>query len=186
MVESNFASRRPLRQGDRTHQPDPAVPVAWHWTRATNGFVLANYEALRILIDRTLEEIRLPAPTHTPSNAELAILGVLWREGPQTVRQIHSALDRKRTVGYTTTLKTLQLMTEKGLVSRDESERSHVYRAAVPERAVKKRLVAELLDRAFDGSASGLVMHALSAKRASPEEREKIRKLLEEHTKGGR
>jgi BlaI family penicillinase repressor len=126
------------------------------------------------------------APTHTPSNAELEILSVLWREGPQTVRQIHSLLDRRRTIGYTTTLKTLQLMTEKGLVSRDESERSHIYRAAVPERAVKKRLVAELLDRAFDGSAAGLVMHALSAKKASPEEREKIRKLLEEHSKGGR
>ncbi|HEY8166649.1 MAG TPA: BlaI/MecI/CopY family transcriptional regulator, partial [Gemmatimonadaceae bacterium] len=128
----------------------------------------------------------VPASTPTPSNAELEILAVLWRKGPQTVRQIHSALDRRRTIGYTTTLKTLQLMTEKGLVSRDESERSHVYKAAVPERAVKKRLVADLLDRAFDGSAAGLVMHALSAKKASPAERAKIRKLLEEHAKGGR
>jgi BlaI family penicillinase repressor len=156
----------------------------------------ATYETLRTCKLRkasyiaavTLPETMLATPSHTPSpsNAELEILSVLWREGPRTVRQIHSALARGRTVGYTTTLKTLQLMTEKGLVTRDESERSHVYKAAVPERAVKKRLVAELLVRAFDGSAAGLVMHALSAKKASPEEREKIRKLLEEHTKGGR
>jgi BlaI family transcriptional regulator, penicillinase repressor len=156
----------------------------------------ATYETLRTCKLRkasyirsvTLPETTLAAPSHTPSpsNAELEILSVLWREGPRTVRQIHSALDRGRTVGYTTTLKTLQLMTEKGLVTRDESERSHVYKAAAPERAVKNRLVAELLDRAFDGSAAGLVMHALSAKKASPEEREKIRKLLEEHSKGGR
>jgi predicted transcriptional regulator len=82
-------------------------------------------------------------------------------------------------VGYTTVLKTLQVMQEKGLVTRDESARSHVYAAAVREAGVKQRLVADLVDRVFEGSAAGLVMHALSATRASPEELQKIRDLLD-------
>ena len=117
-----------------------------------------------------------------PSNSELEILHVLWRKGPQTVRQIHPALRRKREIGYTTVLKTLQVMAEKGLVTRDETERSHVYRAAVPEKSVKRRLVSDLLDRVFEGSAANLVLQALSAKRASPEDIRKIRKLLNAQT----
>ena len=117
-----------------------------------------------------------------PSNSELEILHVLWRKGPQTVRQIHPALRRKREIGYTTVLKTLQVMAEKGLVTRDESERSHVYRAAVPEKSVKRRLVSDLLDRVFDGSAANLVLQALSTKRASPEDIRRIRKLLNAQT----
>jgi BlaI family penicillinase repressor len=117
-----------------------------------------------------------------PSNSELEILHVLWRKGPQTVRQIHPALRRKREIGYTTVLKTLQVMTEKGLVTRDEAERSHVYRAAVPEKSVKRRVVSDLLDRVFEGSAANLVLQALSAKRASPEDIRRIRKLLNEQT----
>jgi BlaI family penicillinase repressor len=120
--------------------------------------------------------------TPIPSNSELEILHVLWRKGPQTVREIHPALRRKREIGYTTVLKTLQVMTEKGLVSRDETERSHVYRAAVPEKSVKRRLVSDLLDRVFEGSAANLMVQALSAKRASPEDIRKIRKLLNEQT----
>lgn len=84
--------------------------------------------------------------TRIPSNSELEILHVLWRKGPQTVRQIHPALRRKREIRYTTVLKTLQVMAEKGLVARDETERSHVYRAAVPEKLVKRRLVSDLLN----------------------------------------
>ena len=117
-----------------------------------------------------------------PSNSELEILHVLWRKGPQTVRQIHPALRRKREIGYTTVLKTLQVMTEKGLVTRDEAERSHVYRAAVPEKSVKRRVVSDLLERVFEGSAANLVLQALSAKRASPEDIRRIRKLLNEQT----
>ena len=116
-----------------------------------------------------------PAPT----NAELEILHLLWRDGPLTVRDVHETIKRRRNVRYTTVLKTLQVMTEKGLVTRDDSERSHVYAAAIPESTVKKRLVADLVDRAFDGSAAGLVMQALSTRRASPEEIREIRKLLD-------
>ena len=117
-----------------------------------------------------------------PSHSELEILHVLWRKGPQTVREIYPALKRKREIGYTTVLKTMQVMAEKGLVSRDESERSHVYRAAVPEKSVKRRLVSDLLDRVFEGSSASLVMQALSAKRASPEDIRKIKELLNAQT----
>lgn len=117
-----------------------------------------------------------------PSNSELEILHVLWRKGPQTVRQIHPALRRKREIGYTTVLKTLQVMAEKGLVTRDETQRSHVYRAGVPEKSVKRRLVSDLLDRVFEGSAANLVLQALSTKRASPEDIRRIRKLLNAQT----
>lgn len=113
-----------------------------------------------------------------PSNSELEILHVLWTKGPQTVREVYSGLKRKRDIGYTTVLKTMQVMAEKGLLTRDESERSHVYAAAVPEKSVKRRLVADLLDRVFDGSPANLVLQALSSKRASPEDIRKIRKML--------
>lgn len=118
-------------------------------------------------------------PFPVPANAELEILHLLWRDGPLTVRDIHDTIARRRDVGYTTVLKTLQVMAEKGLVTRDETERSHVYTAAIPETAVKKRLVSDLVDRAFEGSAANLVMQALSAKRASPEELKEIRRLLD-------
>lgn len=118
--------------------------------------------------------------TPVPSNAELEILRLLWRDGPKTVRDVHDTLKRDRDVGYTTVLKTMQVMAEKKLVSRNESERSHVYTAAVEEKSVKRRLVSDLLDKAFDGSAAQLVMQALSDKRASPEDLKKIRKLLNE------
>ena len=121
----------------------------------------------------------MPASAPVPTNAELEILQELWRDGPQTVRDVYDAVRKGRDIGYTTVLKTLQVMTEKGLVTRDETERSHVYRAAVPETSVKRRLVSDLLDRAFDGSAAGLVMQALSAKRATPEEIGMIRDMLD-------
>jgi predicted transcriptional regulator len=117
--------------------------------------------------------------TPAPTNSELEILSILWRDGPQTVRDVHDTIRRHRNVGYTTVLKMLQVMAEKGLVQRDESARSHVYRAAHPEGAVKKRLVSDLVDRAFDGSAAGLVMQALSSKKASQEELAEIRRLLD-------
>ena len=119
---------------------------------------------------------RLPKPTA----AELEILRVLWRRGRSTVHQIQPELKRGDRVGYTTVLKLLQIMFEKGLVRRDESTRPHVFRAAVAEAQVKRRLVAELLDQAFEGSSMSLVMQALSAKPATPEEVRKLRRLLDE------
>jgi predicted transcriptional regulator len=118
-----------------------------------------------------------------PSNAELEILRILWKRGPLTVREVHEQLKRERDLGYTTVLKIMQVMAEKKIVTRDESERSHVYTAAVEEKSIKRRLVSELLDKAFDGSAAQLVMQALSDKRASPEDLKKIRKLLDEHSR---
>jgi BlaI family transcriptional regulator, penicillinase repressor len=115
-----------------------------------------------------------------PTDAELAILRVLWRLGPATVRAVHDELSRAQETGYTTVLKLLQIMTEKGLVKRDESERSHVYQPACPERDVQRQLVGHLLDRAFGGSAQKLVMQALAAKKSSPAELAEIRKLLDE------
>ncbi|HEY0303944.1 MAG TPA: BlaI/MecI/CopY family transcriptional regulator [Longimicrobiales bacterium] len=120
-----------------------------------------------------------------PTNAELEILGILWQHGPQTVKQVHEFIRETRDVGYTTVLKLMQLMTEKGLLERDESERSHVYATLVPEKNVKRKLVSDLVDRAFAGSAASLVQQLLSAKRASPEELDEIRAILDEHKKRG-
>jgi BlaI family transcriptional regulator, penicillinase repressor len=115
-----------------------------------------------------------------PTDAELGILQVLWRRGPSTVREVLGDLGRERPVGYTTVLKLLQIMHEKGLVERDESERSHRYRAAVAEQATQRRLVGDLIDRGFEGSAGRLVLRALSARRATREELSEIRRLLDE------
>jgi len=113
-----------------------------------------------------------------PTDAELAILRVLWRRGPSTVKDVHDELDRRAPTGYTTTLKQLQIMAEKGLVTRDESQRAHLYAARRPEEQTQSQLVGDLLDRAFEGSASRLVMRALSSRPASAEELEEIRELL--------
>jgi predicted transcriptional regulator len=113
-----------------------------------------------------------------PTDSELAILRVLWQRGPSTVRQVLEQIGDDS--GYTTILKFLQIMTEKGLVTRDQSQRTHVYNASVPEEQTQRQLVADLLDRAFSGSAKKLVMQALSAKKASPRELAEIRKLLDQ------
>jgi BlaI family transcriptional regulator, penicillinase repressor len=114
-----------------------------------------------------------------PTQAELEILRVLWQEGPRTVREVHERLAPERSTGYTTVLKLLQIMTEKGLVNRDESARAHVYVATVPQEQTQGQLVRDLLERAFGGSASTLVMHALSARQASREDLARIRELLD-------
>jgi predicted transcriptional regulator len=111
-----------------------------------------------------------------PTDAELAILTVLWSRGPSTVRQI--AEDMGREAGYTTILKLLQIMTEKRLVVRDEAARTHVYAAAYTQDQTQRQLVTDLLERAFDGSAAKLVLQALAASKTSPEELAEIRKLL--------
>jgi BlaI family transcriptional regulator, penicillinase repressor len=125
----------------------------------------------------------MTSPQPRPTDAELAILRVLWERGPCTVRQVHDQLNRARRTGYTTVLKLMQIMTEKGLVMRDETERSHVYRAKIGEQQTQRHLIRDLLERAFDGSAKKLVMQALSAAPASREELAEIRKLIDEASK---
>lgn len=115
-----------------------------------------------------------------PTDAELAILRVLWERGPSTVRQVHEVLvGRVGQTAYTTALKLLQIMTEKGLVRRDDTDRTHVFTPRLSEEQTQRQLVRDLLDRAFGGSASKLVMQALNARRATPEELGEIRKLIE-------
>lgn len=120
-----------------------------------------------------------PARFPKPTDAELAILRVLWERGPSTVRQVYDVLNRERPTAYTTALKMLQIMTEKGLVRRDDSDRTHVYQPRLSEEQTQRQLIRDLLDRAFGGSASKLVMQALAARRATPEELGEIRKLIE-------
>jgi len=115
-----------------------------------------------------------------PTEGELAILRVLWRRGASTVRQVQESLREDRETGYTTVLKLLQIMTEKGLVERDETERTHIYSARRSQEQTQQQLVGDLLDRAFGGSASQLVMQALSAKPTSAAELAEIRRLLDE------
>ena len=117
--------------------------------------------------------------TPKPTDAELAILRVLWERGPSTVRQVYDELGRERPLAYTTALKLLQIMTEKGLVDRDDRDRTHVYRARMSEEHTQRQLVRDLLDRAFGGSAGKLVMQALATKRASTDELRDIRRALE-------
>ncbi len=120
-----------------------------------------------------------PAPPPRPTDAELEILRVLWERGPSTVRQVHDDIGAARDTGYTTVLKLLQIMAEKGLVDRDESQRSHVYRARHTEEETQRQLLQDLLARAFGGSTEKLVMQALSTKRASKAELDEIRRLLD-------
>jgi predicted transcriptional regulator len=116
-------------------------------------------------------------PSPKPTESEIAILSVLWRRGPSTVRQVLGEMPDK--TGYTTVLKLLQIMTEKGLVARNEKDRSHIYRAAEAESRTLRQITGDLLDRAFGGSASKLLLAALSAQRASPEELQEMRRLIE-------
>ncbi|HYT73206.1 MAG TPA: BlaI/MecI/CopY family transcriptional regulator [Vicinamibacterales bacterium] len=114
-----------------------------------------------------------------PTDAELAILRILWERGPSTVRQVHEILGRERQAAYTTALKMLQIMTEKGLVERDERDRTHIYRARLSEEQTQRQLLRDLLDRAFGGSSTKLVMQALATRRASAEELRDIRKAID-------
>jgi predicted transcriptional regulator len=117
-------------------------------------------------------------PATRPTDAEIDILRVLWARGPSTVRQVNDILSANRDFVYTTTLKLLQLMTEKGVAVREEDGRGHLYRAAVAREETQRHLVRDLLDRAFGGSPTQLVMQALSERPASAEDLEEIRRLL--------
>lgn len=119
-----------------------------------------------------------------PTDAELEILNVLWRRGPSTVRSVFEELSQSRDLGYTTVLKLLQIMTEKGLVTRDDSERSHIYSAKLREDQTQKQLVGDLLEKAFGGAAVKLVMAMLSSKKVSAAEVSEIRRLLDERNGG--
>jgi BlaI family penicillinase repressor len=120
-----------------------------------------------------------PKPQPTPS--ELELLQILWNRGPSTVREIHEVMSREKDIGYTSALKLLQIMTTKGLVTRIEEQRAHVYTAALPAEKTKQQMAADVLQRVFRGSASQLMQHALSGKRSSKQEIDEIRKLLDEY-----
>lgn len=131
-----------------------------------------------------MAEKRGSAATPRPTDAELAILTVLWQRGPSTVRDVHQALSASQDSGYTTVLKLLQIMTEKGLVVRDESQRAHVYTAKLSERRTQRQLLGDLMDRAFGGSSAKLVLNALSDHPATAQELRNIRALLDQLEKG--
>jgi predicted transcriptional regulator len=116
-----------------------------------------------------------------PTDSELVILRILWERGPSTVRHVHEALAETRETGYTTTLKLMQIMTDKGLVLRDETARTHVYSATVNQEQTQRQLVRDLADRAFGGSAAALVLRALSAEAPSDADLQEIRRLIDEY-----
>ena len=121
--------------------------------------------------------IRTPIPKR-PTDSELSILRILWENGPSTVRQVLAGLNQDRATGYTTALKMMQIMTEKGLIERDESARPQIYRPRFSREQTERQLVGDLLERAFAGSAKRLVLHALAVKKASAKEMAEIEKLL--------
>jgi predicted transcriptional regulator len=125
----------------------------------------------------------MPLEPPRPTDAELEILTVLWVTGPATVREVFNVISRRRPAEYSTVLKFLQIMAEKGLVRRDETQRAHVYEVTRSREWTRQQLAGDLLERAFSGSAKALLVGALSARKASPEELEEMRKLLKEHRK---
>lgn len=114
-----------------------------------------------------------------PTKSELEILSVLWQRGPSSVREVHEELGRKRKTGYTTVLKLMQIMAEKGLVTRDEKSRAHVYHAAPEKSETQRSLLDDLAERAFGGSAHRLALHALGSRKSTPDELAEIRLLLD-------
>ena len=118
--------------------------------------------------------------TARPTDRELTILRILWDNGPSTVRQVNEAMNQDENTGYTTTLKLMQIMAEKRLLLRDDSQFKHIYRPALTEEKAQKQLVGELIEKAFSGSAEKLVMRALSAKKVSAKELASIKKMLDD------
>ncbi|HUD67571.1 MAG TPA: BlaI/MecI/CopY family transcriptional regulator [Candidatus Sulfotelmatobacter sp.] len=116
-----------------------------------------------------------------PTASELEILRVLWLRGPSTVREVHEALSEKKSLGYTTVLKLLQIMTTKGTVRRNETQRAHVYEACLPAEQTKRQIAGDMLQRVFEGSASQLMMHALAGGKASADEIHELRRLLDDY-----
>ena len=116
-----------------------------------------------------------------PTDAEIEILNVLWESGPATVRLVHDAISRSKPSQYTTTLKLMQIMAAKGLLERDDSQRSHVYRVAVPREHAQRQMAGDLMERAFAGSLRSLVVGALGGRRATKQELAELRALIDEH-----
>jgi predicted transcriptional regulator len=129
---------------------------------------------------------RMTAKQHRPTKLELTILRVLWERGPGSVREIQARLSETRETGYTTALKMLQIMTEKGLVERDETVRPQIYRAKFSQEKTQKQLLQDLLQRAFGGSVKALVMQAVSTRKSSPKDLEAIEKLLDRFEGGSK
>jgi BlaI family transcriptional regulator, penicillinase repressor len=121
-----------------------------------------------------------------PTASELEILRILWARGPSTVREVHDSMKEKREMGYTSVLKFLQIMTAKGIVRRNETQRAHVYEACLPAEQTKRQLAGDMLQRVFEGSASQLMMHALAGRKASREEIEELRRTLDEYERSRR
>jgi len=119
--------------------------------------------------------------TQKPTVSELEILRILWARGPSTVREVHEALSKKKRMGYTSVLKLMQIMFDKGSVRRNEDQRAHVYQANHAAGKTKRQLAGDVLQRVFDGSASQLMMHALAGRKGSREEADELRRLLEEY-----
>jgi BlaI family transcriptional regulator, penicillinase repressor len=118
---------------------------------------------------------------HKPTAAELEILRVLWTRGPSTVREVHDALTATKPVGYTSILKLMQIMTDKGLVRRNETQRAHIYESCEPAEKTKRQIAGDVLQRVFEGSARDLMVHALADRRTSQAEIDELRRLLDEH-----
>lgn len=118
-----------------------------------------------------------------PTDSELEILTVLWSRGPSTVRDVHETIVRRKPTQYTTVLKLMQIMADKGLVRRETKQRAHVYEAAMPREWTQRQLAGDLLQRAFEGSAKSLMLGALSARKASRQELAELRKILEDYEK---
>lgn len=117
-----------------------------------------------------------------PTEAELEILNVLWQRGPSTVRDVYESLNKLRRTGYTTALKLLQIMTDKGLVKRDVSSRSHVYEPAIERDTVQRKVISSMIGRAFEGSCSALVMQAIRVGQLTPTELDEIRRTIDERS----
>lgn len=128
--------------------------------------------------------LRMRTAPQKPTASELEILRVLWTRGPSTVREVHEALSEKKSLGYTSVLKLLQIMTTKGTVRRNETQRAHVYEACLPAEQTKRQLAADMLQRVFEGSASQLMVHALASRKASAEEISELRRLLDQYEAG--
>jgi BlaI family penicillinase repressor len=137
------------------------------------------------MVVRMMRRERADKAVQLPTEAELEILNVLWAAGPATVREVHDALSSKGT-GYTTVLKQMQVMAEKGLLARSERFRSHVYTARIAQEKTQRQLAGDLLHRAFGGSAKDLVLGALSSQKVSPQELTEIREMLDRFEKGTR
>ncbi len=152
--------------------------------------MLDNYEKIRIKlrlnyeIFRTCETIKM-TKQNKPTAAELEILAVLWEKDAATVKEVHEVINARKPTGYTTVLKTMQIMRDKNLVERDDANKAHVYRAVQPQNETQKNLVSDLIERVFRGSALKLVQHVLESKPADAEELKKIRKMIKKAEKNG-